>query len=535
MPLSLLVAIVLGTLVSEDLTCLGVGLLVAAGQTSLPLGLAGCFLGIVLGDVGLWWVGRVAGRRLLRWPWLARRLPSDRLAQASAWLQRRGGPAVLAARFVPGARLPLYVAAGALGQRARVFLFWVVLGALLWVPALVLSVAWFGQALAEPLRRLLGYSGAGLAAGAALAYLGLRLGLRAGSRASRARLGAAFGRLGRWEFWPAWLFYLPLVPWYAWLSLRHRGLTVWTAANPGIPAGGVVGESKFAILEQLPSYAVVPSVLIAPGDNAERLRVLREAVAQRGWTFPLILKPDAAQRGAGVKRVGDWSDAERYVSAQPDAILGQPYHPGPYEVGIFYYRLPGAERGHIFSITDKVFPVLAGDGVSTVEELIWRHPRYRLQGDVFLRRHAADAGRVLGGGERLPLALAGNHCQGTLFLDGAHLRTPELERALDAIAESVRGFFIGRFDVRYTDPDAFGAGRDMAIVELNGVTSESTDIYDPRNSLWRAYRTLYRQWALLFRIGAANRRRGVQPVGALGLLRLVWRYYRHRRIDSLAD
>lgn len=68
------------------------------------------------------------------------------------------------------------------------------------------------------------------------------------------------------------------------------------------------------------------------------------------------------------------------------------------------------------------------------------------------------------------------------------------------------GFFVGRFDVRYSDEAEFRAGRGFAIVELNGVASESTNLYDPAWPLWRAYRTLFRQWALLFRIRDANRR-----------------------------
>ena len=193
------------------------------------------------------------------------------------------------------------------------------------------------------------------------------------------------------------------------------------------------------------------------------------------------------------------------------------------------------EAGHIFSITDKVFPVLVGDGRSTLEELIWRHPRYRMQARTFLARHDAERGRVLAAGEPFALALAGNHCQGTMFRDGGHLITPELERAVDAVARRFDGFFIGRFDVRYSSVDAFKAGSDLAVVELNGATSESTNLYDPSWSLVAAYRTLFRQWSLLYRIGDANRQRGHEPAAILAFLRLVFGYYRGLRVDPLAD
>src|SRR5262249_32576188 len=129
-----------------------------------------------------------------------------------------------------------------------------------------------------------------------------------------------------WEFWPAWLFYLPLAPWYLWLSLRYRSLTIWTAANPGIPAGGVVGGSKFDILSQLPQNIAMPTILIPQGEHRDRLRVISSALAT-GWTFPLVLKPDAGQRGAGVRRVDNVTDVEKHLLANPDSVIVQPYHP----------------------------------------------------------------------------------------------------------------------------------------------------------------------------------------------------------------
>jgi membrane protein DedA with SNARE-associated domain len=539
-------AIAAATLASEDLTCIATGLLAAAGGIDPLVGVLGCFAGIFIGDMGLWLVGRAAGRGLIGRDWVARRLPARRLQKLGAWLDRHCARAAVAARFLPGTRLPLYLAAGALSRCRTRFVVWTFVAGLAWTPLLVLSVALLGDSAVGPLQAVLGSGWLAVAAAAGVAFAGFRVLTLAASRIGRAKLAAAVARLWRWEFWPACLFYAPVVPWLLWLGLRHRGLTVWTAANPGIPAGGVVGESKHAILANLPPDCVIPSLLIPPvagvtdpgyrpRNVAHRLGAFRSAITARGWTYPLVFKPDAAQRGAGVKRVRDEVEAEKYLQHQPAAVLVQPYHPGPFETGVFYYRIPGEPAGRIFSVTDKVFPAVTGDGHSTLAELVWAHPRYRMQARVFLARHAADADRVLGAGERFPLALAGNHCQGTLFRDGAHLITPALERAVDAIAQTFPGFFIGRFDIRYTDVLEFKAGRGLAVVELNGVTSESTNVYDPARSLLAAYQTLYRQWALAFRIGSANRRLDHAPVPAGALLRGVIDYYRHRRIDPLAD
>lgn len=304
-----------------------------------------------------------------------------------------------------------------------------------------------------------------------------------------------------------WLFYSPVFLWTAWLALRHGGFRTITAANPGMPDGGVVGESKFVILSRLPADWTIPSALVAAGPPASRSDALLAVMSSRRWSFPLVLKPDVGQRGAGVKVVRSLAEAGAYLSRELAAVLAQPLHPGPFEAGVFYYRMPGG-RGRILAITDKHFPAVVGDGRSTIEDLVWAHPRYRMQAATFIkrlgvRRHALPASL-----ERVPLGLAGNHAQGAMFTDGHTLATPALEARIDAIARAFEGFYIGRFDIRYRDRDSFAAGRDLAIVELNGATAECTNIYDPAHSLLFAYATLARQWRLVFAIGAANRRAG---------------------------
>lgn len=530
------VAIIGATFVSEDATCIATGLMMRAGQIGWSLGITACTLGIFLGDLGLWLVGRLFGRRVLGWRRLRGRLPEQRIEHLADWFDRRGWTAILAARFLPGTRLPVYVAAGVLGRRAGRFAIWALLAAALWTPALVLIVATLGQAVSRPLQRFLGAGWLSLVAAVVLLWLAIRISLGCATADGRARLWASVSRLWRWEFWPPWLFYLPLLPWIGWLALRHRGLTTATAANPGIsPHGGVVGESKFEILSKLPQDCIVPSELIPPAESAPRTSRLLQVMAARGWNFPLILKPDAGQRGAGVRLVRDAETAGRCIAAHPWALLAQVYHPGPFEAGVFYYRMPGEQRGRVFSITDKQFPFLIGDGTSTVESLVWRHPRLRMQARTFIARMNGQADAVLPLHERLPLTIAGNHCQGTLFRDGAGLLTPELEAAIDAIARQLDGFYFGRFDVRFADPGEFRAGRGFAIIELNGVTSESTNVYDPQWPLLRAYRVLFKQWAILFAIGARNRQRGHRPSSLRSVLSDARAYYRDRSADRLSD
>lgn len=384
-----------------------------------------------------------------------------------------------------------------------------------------------------------GYSspviGVAAALGVAAACLAVMLVVSLSAPFGRERFIADVSRIWRWEFWPTWFFYLPLVPWFLWLGARHRGFILVTAVNPGIPNGGFVKDSKTGILGSMPSPCVLAFTTIQPGDLGQRVSELCDAMSRRGWQFPIILKPDSGLRGGGVRLVRSIEQAERYFVDHPAATIAQVYHPGPYEAGLFFYRYPGEKTGRIFSITDKHFPYIEGDGVSTLRQLIWSHPRYRMQADRFLARHASDADRVLAKGQSLRLSQAGNHCQGTLFRDGSHLITPRLEAAINEVVCTFEGFHFGRFDLRYRDPESFKRGEEFGVVELNGVTSESTNIYDPDKSLLWAYRTLARQWAIAFEIGAINRRRGVQPTTWRKLIAEIYEHVAGPPRDLVSD
>ena len=512
-------ALAIGTLASEDLTCITAGQLVRFGKLDASRAVLGCLAGIYVGDLGLWFVGRAVGRPR----WIRRYVRDANFDRLGQWFERNAAGAILGSRFLPGARLPMYLAAGAAGGNFRIFATWTFVAALLWTPLVVLLVASLGIAFAQPFENVFGSGWIVFLIAVIAAFALLRVPRLLSPFVNRYRLIAAISRIWRWEFWPMGLFYLPLAPWIAWLAIRHRSLTVITAANPGIPHGGIVGESKYDILRSIHS----PHVLAT--------RLVRSITEISPAELPLVLKPEVGQRGAGVRFCHTVAEAAEYFRTHATPVLVQPADPGPYEAGIFYYRVPGETRGRIFSVTDKKFPILVGDGVHTIEQLIWRHPRFRMQAATFLRRHAAITTKILASGEHFQLASAGNHCQGTMFRDGSHLLTPQLEAAIDEIAQTFEGFYYGRFDVRYKDTEAFKAGRDLAIVELNGVTSESTNLYDPAWSLLRAYRTLFRQWSILFRIGAANQERGARVSTVREIVAEIAHFYRGPRPEALSD
>ena len=532
-PLIQILTIAAATLVSEDLTCLASGNLAAAGELPWAVAITGCIVGIYLGDLGLYAIGRMLHRPVFA---AARRLVDPAATERfTDLLRRRAGWTLSLSRLLPGSRLPMYIAAGVARVPLKTFSLFTGLAVLIWTPPLVLVGGWLGQAIHVRIQRIIGIGSIAWLITVVSACIALRLAMLAATPIGRGRIMAAVSRLWRWEFWPTWLFYLPTAIWIFILSIRHRSFSIITAANPGISHGGFVGESKSQILAQLNCSQVLPFALIAPGPLPHRLERLKQWMRQAAQCYPIILKPDVGQRGASVRLIQSEADAADYLDRVELPVISQQFHAGPLEAGIFYYRMPGEFRGRIYSITCKRFPELIGDGHSNLRQLIWSHPRYRMQARTFLARHAAQVDRILTVGEMFRLVTAGNHCQGALFLDGSELITTQLEHAIDSIAQSMRGFFFGRFDVRFSDIDAFKAGRDLAIVELNGITSEATHIYDPSFSLLRAQASLLRQWTLLFRIAAANRRRGERGSTMIQLFREVVRYYRSPRATALGD
>jgi pimeloyl-ACP methyl ester carboxylesterase/membrane protein DedA with SNARE-associated domain len=521
----LMALLALATFASEDLACISGGMLVAHGQLGFAAAVAGCAAGILAGDLGLFFAGRLVGRPIVTW-WPVRNwLTPSRLATSAAWIDAHGTRVVLASRFVPGTRLPTYFAAGMLGVRTWPFARAFAVAVLLWTPLVVgasaVGTRWTAIAVPHPggLTTVLM-----LAAFLAVWHAVQRLVTHDGRR----RLLSVWRRVSRWEFWPPWIVYPPVLAWIGLLAIRHRSCTVFTAANPGIPAAGFVGESKSDILRALRQGGapVAPfTVMDAEDEPAARIAHALSFVAAHGC--PVVLKPDQGQRGTGVRIVRSADELENAVRSTPRDTVLQAYVPGV-EFGVFYVRRLRDPVGHILSLTEKRLPEVIGDGRRRLQQLILDDDRAVAMWRTYFLTNDDHLLDVVPPGESVRICEVGAHCRGAVFLDARALVTPLLEAAVDAAARAMPGFFFGRFDVRSPSVEDFRAGR-FTILELNGVTSEPAHIYDPGRGLLAAYRALAASWALAFAVGAEQAAAGARVWRLRDLVKLVRQYQRFAR------
>jgi hypothetical protein len=236
-------------------------------------------------------------------------------------------------------------------------------------------------------------------------------------------------------------------------------------------------------------------------------------------SFPVVVKPDVGERGTNVSIVRTEEELCDAIGRSSVDLIVQEYVAG-LEFGLFYSRLPDEEQGHLTSITEKQFPVVKGDGVSTLEQLILADPRAVAMAPAYLQRNSNAAERIPAAGELVQLVEIGSHCKGAVFLNGARLWTAKLEAEVERVSRCFPGFHLGRFDVRSPSIEALQGG-EFRVLELNGVSSEPTHIYDPTVSLFATYRALFRQWRTAFAIGAAIRKRGLRPASVRQLLQLL--------------
>ncbi len=251
---------------------------------------------------------------------------------------------------------------------------------------------------------------------------------------------------------------------WLWYALRERSLFYFSASNPGILSGGMMGESKYEVLTLLPDEVKPKTILVSlPTFKEEVLKKMELAQL----SFPLIFKPDLGERGWMVRRIDHEKEIEEYLKEIKIDFIVQELVTLPLEFGVYYVRFPHEKKGFVNSITAKEFLAVQGDGTKPLGELIQQNDRALLQWDFLQKKYNSRWNEILPDGKREEIVSIGNHCLGTKFLNANSLITPALTDSFDRISKKINGFYFGRYDLRCATLKDLENGN-VKIVELNG-------------------------------------------------------------------
>ena len=316
------------------------------------------------------------------------------------------------------------------------------------------------------------------------------------------KIKSFFTKLLQWEHWPTFMFYVPLAPFYIYSTIKARHLISYLIVNPAIKYSGNGTESKFETLKLIPEQYKPLSLLVTEKTSFEETLV---KINNNNIEFPLIAKPDIGFRGYLVKKINSKNELKIYLDKNKINIIIQELIDYPKECGLFYYRMPDESEGKITSITLKKFLTVVGDGSSNLSELILADKRAYLYYSLLQNIHRKKMQSIPKKDEIIKLSVIGNHSKGTQFINGNHLISKKLELMMDQFSKQIDNWFYGRLDIKYNNFEELIAGENFKILEINGIISEPTHIYDSENSTYfNAIKNIKKHWGIIYQIAKKN-------------------------------
>jgi hypothetical protein len=313
-------------------------------------------------------------------------------------------------------------------------------------------------------------------------------------------------RLTNKEYWNANIYTLPVVIYSIYLAIRARSPLFFTATNPAIPTSGMVGENKADISQWIPPQYRPKNSIIQPTDSCTDIQnSLQKAKLQ----FPIIMKPTVGCRGLMIKKVHSSIEILEHLYHYPTTFLLEEFIDYPIEAAVLYWKNPENGESGIQSVTLKEFLTVTGDGQSAVEYLLQQNPRGILQVDRLKKENNALLRSIPPLGEKVVVEHVGNHCRGTKFLNFNHLITSNMVAAFDKIQADLPGCYVFRLDLKTPSVSDLQMGKNIKILEINGVGSDPAHIYDPTTPFFEIWAAYFRLWKKIYDISTAQHRLGI--------------------------
>jgi hypothetical protein len=286
--------------------------------------------------------------------------------------------------------------------------------------------------------------------------------------------------------------------------LNGIGVRALAKANYGLYHGEIGIGSKFKTQQAFEQDYFLPTILIEHSLSfKDKQKKAEEFIEEVG--YPVILKSDVGCVGKGISKISSDSDlVEKLPLLIGDYIL-QKFTPFKEEFGIFFIRQNGTPK--ISGINKKHFPSIEGNGKDSILTLAQQHYRYTHHWQSFLQ--TLDTSLVPAQGEKVTLSFIGSHTLGCKFTDDTALLTPALEKSVFDFFKSQQGYNFGRFDVKAESDEAFKNG-EFVVIEVNGIASLPTHMFDPKKSLFEAYKIFFRHAKYLAEIAKENKQQAME-------------------------
>lgn len=314
-----------------------------------------------------------------------------------------------------------------------------------------------------------------------------------------------FHKITHWEYWSVYSIYLPLFPVWLYYACKARTLLFFHGANPSIKYGGMAMESKKEIYDLIPENWI-PKTIFASSEISFQ-EILSELKSQT-INFPIIAKPNIGLKGLGVVEIKNIAELENYHQNNRFDFLIQEKINYQNEVGIFYHRFPDEKKGKITGMVKKEFLSVKGNGKKTLRELVMENPRSAFQIKAIEQNLGNEIQKIVPENEEIILIPFGSHTRGAKFLDISNEITEKLAQKIDEICIQTKGFYYGRLDVMYENMELLKEGKNFKIIEINGSKSEPTHMYDPKHSLFFAWKEITKHWNIMAEISRRNHEKG---------------------------
>ena len=315
-----------------------------------------------------------------------------------------------------------------------------------------------------------------------------------------------FFKLCNWEFWNANFVYSIPSLYFLYLAFKAKSFGFFNASNPSIKNGGFAMERKMDIYDIIPKKYYPKSFFFEANQN---IKTIHATLIDNKLNLPIIIKPNIGLQGMKVEKIASLVELDTYLSSVNFDFIIQEYIDFKNEIGIFYCKNPADEAGIITGIVFKEYPTIVGDGKSTINDLIIKDLRLCIHLKFFQTIYSSKLNLVLNYGEILNLITIGNHARGCKFLDISDMITPKLIVSINKICNKIPNFYYGRIDIKYNIFEELENCENFSIIEINGAASLPTHIYDPKHSLFFAWKEIIKHFNKMYEISKINYSMGV--------------------------